>query len=122
MQICVETTDNLADGIFLSNRLKPITTFLDMHVPLAKGEPVCNDWMTVADAVPRMIPPVIGITGLDITPEMKIYCLSNRGMQHLYRKPYTEGFFAKFRADMKFFAAKLIDTSGDAALRANGNT
>lgn len=118
-EIDVIMADNLADGVRLSNDLRPGTTFLDIHLPLVKGGPVEQDWHVIADAIPRMIPPVIVITASDITPELKLYCMTKNGAHHVYQKPYNEGFFARLRDDMKLFGAKLLSAAGDAELRSS---
>lgn len=119
-EITVLTTNNLEDAIRMSNECNPSTTFLDLFIPMKPGGEIVQDWRTTADAVPKMTPPVIVITAGEVTTEMRIYCVTERGAEHVFRKPYDEGFFSKLREDAKIFAAQLLSAAGDASLRAAG--
>jgi CheY-like chemotaxis protein len=114
----VVTINNLEEAIQESQRLRPNGTFLDLLIPLRKGEPPAgiDDWRKVADQIKNLVEPVIVVTGLDVTAELKLYCIQ-QGAKHVYRKPYDTGLFSKLRADVKLFAAKISSAMSDAELR-----
>ncbi len=116
---------NLQDALRISNEQKPHATFLDLHMPLIPGGPICDDWKRIADEIPNMKPPVIAITGAEVTREMKIYCMTEKGAHNVLQKPYDQGFFSKLSSDSKIFAADLIKEATAAGLRtgkANGES
>jgi CheY-like chemotaxis protein len=116
IDVLIET--NLEDGLLHSNERQPSATFLDLLIPLRKGEPpvpVCG-WRDVADQIGGFVPPVIVTTGLDITPEIKLYCM-NKGAHHVFHKPYDDSFFSRLKYDTQIFAAQLLSAAGDAELR-----
>lgn len=110
--------NNLEDGIKISNDERPGTTFLDLFIPLIPGGQTVTDWKQVADGIPLMVPPVIAVTGMDVTADIKHYCMTLRGAHHVFHKPYNDAFFDKLRGNVKIFAARLVAAAGDAEFRA----
>lgn len=114
----VHIVDNLEDSIVLSQRLRPNGTFLDLLIPLRKGEPpvTVENWREAADLIERLVEPVIVVTGMEVTAEVKLYCVA-KGAKHVFHKPYDNSLFSKLRSDVKVFAAKLVSNMSDAELR-----
>lgn len=116
--INVHIVDNMEDAIALSQELHPNGTFLDLLIPLRKGEPpvTLENWKASADMINRLVEPVIVVTGMEVSAEVKLYCVQ-KGAKHVYHKPYDSGLFSKLRSDVKAFAAKLVSSMSDAELR-----
>jgi CheY-like chemotaxis protein len=116
--IDVVIIDNLEEAIEVSQRIRPNGTFMDLLIPLRKGEsPVTiENWKAAADLIDQLVEPVIVVTGMEVSAEVKVYCVS-KGAKHVYHKPYDDGLFSKLRNDVKAFAARLVSSMSDAELQ-----
>lgn len=131
VEIAVIIADNLADGLAFSQKEHPNATFLDLLIPLTKGGPTVTmegaGWKSVADHIDGFVPPVIVTTGMDVTEEIRLYCMTTKGAHNVLHKPFDDSFFSRLKTDSKLFAAQLLAEAGAAQMRAahsnhNGRT